>query len=82
MTTLFKQAHALTRTIIQPSDSYSATFTLCLRHVIAMQRTRLAEHSLNATFEAIGYRNDPLVMTVKLAVLFIVIALSLYGIAG
>ena len=31
---LFKAAHKLTKTIIQTGDSYSATFGLCLKHVI------------------------------------------------
>lgn len=56
MTNLFKQAHALTRATIQDGDNYAATFTLCLRAIIADKKSRLAEHSLNTVFEAIGYK--------------------------
>ena len=56
MTTLFKQAHALTRATIQPNDNYQATFILCLRAIIADSKARLAEHSGNTVFEAINYQ--------------------------
>ena len=56
MTNLFKQAHALTRATIQPNDDYQATFILCLRAIIADNKSRLAEHSLNTVFESINYQ--------------------------
>lgn len=56
MTNLFKQAHDLTRATIQAGDDYQATFILCLRAIIADSKARLAEHSLNTVFEAIGYQ--------------------------
>lgn len=56
MTTLFKQAHDLTRATIQQGDDYQATFTLCLRAIIADNKARLVEHSLNTVFEAINYQ--------------------------
>lgn len=59
MTTLFKQAHALTRATIQQGDNYQATFTLCLRAIIADAKSHLAEHSLNTVFECIGYKAPP-----------------------
>lgn len=34
--TIFKKAHALTKAIIQTGDSYSATFTICLKTVYQM----------------------------------------------
>ena len=59
MTTLFKQAHALTRATIQPNDDYKATFILCLRAIIADAKQASSEpmaNQFNAVFEAIGYK--------------------------
>lgn len=50
----FKQAHALTRLVIQPNDNYAATFTLCLRAIIADAKQTLATQ-YNTVFEAINY---------------------------
>ena len=50
----FKQAHALTRLVIQSGDNYQATFTLCLRAVIADSKQVLATQ-YNTVFEAINY---------------------------
>lgn len=55
--TLFKQAHALTRATIQAGDDYRATFGLCLRAITNDHRSRLASHSLNTVYEAIGYES-------------------------
>ena len=54
MTTLFKQAHDLTRATIQPNDDYHATFTLCLRAIIADAKQPMA-NQFDTVFEAIGY---------------------------
>lgn len=59
MTTLFKQAHDLTRATIQPNDNYQATFTLCLRAIIADAKQANSEpmaNQFNAIFEAINYQ--------------------------
>ena len=50
----FKQAHALTRLVIQSGDNYQATFTLCLRAVIADSK-QVLETQYNTVFEAINY---------------------------
>ena len=55
MTNLFKQAHALTRATIQQGDDYQATFTLCLRSIIADAKQPMA-NQFNTIFEAIGYQ--------------------------
>lgn len=59
MTTLFKQAHALTRATIQAGDNYQATFILCLRAIIADNKQANSEpmaNQFNTIFEAIGYK--------------------------
>jgi hypothetical protein len=69
--TLFKQAHALTRATLRAGDNYRATFELCLRYIIAIaddasltvvskraiiKRAPMAANQFNATFDAIGYK--------------------------
>lgn len=41
---LFKQAHALTNSVIQPNDNYQATFALCLKYVYSTIKIEIVNH--------------------------------------
>ncbi len=60
MKNLFQQAHALTRATIQTGDNYQATFTLCLRAIIADAKQAASDplaSQFNTVFDAIGYKS-------------------------
>lgn len=45
---IFKQAHALTKSVIQAGDNYHATFALCLKAVIADSKAPKAQITICA----------------------------------